>query len=155
MRNKQIAIFILIVLAFVWYQVNQAAKQLKFGVGKISNFSFKGGAISWIQGINVTNGNRFPIPIRSVNILNSVNGQEVGSSILQSPTVISGSATTVLNIAVNIPYFDLINLGLGIVSVIKSGLFNMRFKGTLNSLLITAPIDSTFKVDIQSFKNLF
>lgn len=154
MSNRNIAIFVLIILAVVWYQVNQAAKQLRFGAGKLSNFSFKGGAISWTQGINVTNGNRFGIPIRSVNIVNLINGQEVGSSILQAPQVISGGGTTELKVAVNVPYFDLIGLGIAIVNTIKTGVFNMTFRGTLNSVLITAPINSAFKIDITSFKNL-
>lgn len=155
MNNRNIAIFVLIILAFVWYQVNQAAKQLKFGAGKLSNFSFKGGAISWTQGINITNGNRFSIPIRSVNIVNLINGQEVGSSILNAPQVISGGATTELKVSVNVPYFDLVGLGLAVISTIKTGIFNMTFRGTLNSLLITAPINSAFRIDISSFKSIF
>jgi hypothetical protein len=155
MKSKNIVLLTLAILGFFWYQANLAARALRFSAGRITDFSFKNGAISFIQSINVTNGNRFPIPIRSVNIINLINGQEVGTSILTAPTVIRGGATTELRIAVNIPYFDLLGLGLAVVSVIKTGVFNMTFRGNLNSLLITAPINQAFKIDISQFKNIF
>jgi hypothetical protein len=149
---KSATLFILSAIGIFIIAIVQASKSLTYAAGKLANFSVKGGVVSWTQGIIITNGSNVPIPINSVNIRNFINGQEIGSTILQGMQLIR-SGKNELIFTVTIPYTDLLNVGLGIYSVIKTGKFNMRFLGTLNSFFLPINVDQSIIVDFKKTLN--
>jgi LEA14-like dessication related protein len=147
-ENKKYIIWaILAALALYFYRVFNAAQKLTFNVGSISKFSLKGGVVSWIQNIKVTNGDFVPIPIRSVSVQNYFGSSYIGTSILDSPTLIAGSSTTDLPLQVKISYADLIKAGLEIFSIGKK--VSISFKGEVNSIGVSIPLNETFLIDFS------
>lgn len=145
----RIIVITLVVIIIAYYlKVATAVQNLGFGVGKVKNFKF-GSQITWNQEILITNGDVVDIPINSVSLLNYLGKYQVGSTILENKQIIKAKATNSIIFKVVIPYTDLLAAGAAAVSAVKSGVFELRLKGQLNSLLLNPQIDQKFKIDIN------
>jgi hypothetical protein len=138
--------------AYYVSRIIAAARRLHFSLGRISNFSLKGNAVSWTQYINVRNGDRVSIPITSVNLFNYVGGQNIGTSILEGGTfMIPSQSTAALPVRIHIPLIDLAMGVQTVIQMVKSGTFQMRLDGTVSSLGVSIPLSQSFQFTIPKF----
>jgi hypothetical protein len=136
---------LLALLAWYYYRLATAAKNLGFTKGAMSEFkvSLKDGFITWIQGINVINGQSVGIPIRNAGILVSSGGTQVGYAILENPVTLSPGLTE-MPLRIIIPLQNLLPLGFSVVEQFKAGNINARLSGTINSVGISYPLNQDF-----------
>lgn len=149
---KRLLIVLALLVAYYIHKLIQAAKNLRFSLGRLSSFSLKGNAVSWTQYINITNGEPVAIPVTSVNLLNYVGGQNIGSSVLEGGSFrIAPRSTTAMPIRISIPLIDLAWGVQSVIEMVKSGSFSMRLQGNVGSLGISIPVDQSFKFQIPKF----
>lgn len=143
-------LFIGLVVAVVFYysRIIRAAKNLKFSAGKLKSFNLKGGDISWIQLVNVQNGDATPIPVTAANVQPWVGLTQIGSCYLKKSSIIAGRSTTALEFQVNVPYVDLLYLGLEVASAFQSGKLTFDLKGYVNAVGVDVPINEKFNINI-------
>lgn len=147
-KTKYIILSIVAFLGFYLWRVFQASQTLDFKVSGIRNFSLKGGYVSWTQNIAITNGDFTPIPVRSVSVVNYLGATQAGTSILEAPFVIAGRSTTIMPLKVTIPFDATIGGILSIINQIKSGSLNLTFRGDINTVGVTIPLNQTFKITL-------
>lgn len=147
-KNKKYFLYgILALVGIYYYRLFNAAQKLAFNIGKIQKFSLKGGVVSWVQNIKVTNGDFVPIPIRSVSVQNYIGKNFIGTSILENPTMLLGRSTTDLPLQVTISFADFLKAGLGLASQIKTKNISITFRGEVNSVGVSIPLNETFSID--------
>lgn len=150
-KAKSLIIGVIVLVLIYAYRVFEASKTLVFGAGKISKVSLKNGTLSWLQVVTITNGDFTPIPVRSVSISNYIGSVFVGSSILQTPFVISGSGVSLMPLLIQIPLTNLFATALSTYQQIKNGSMKMRFAGEISSIGVSIPLDQTFILNIPKF----
>jgi hypothetical protein len=151
-RAKNILLIAALGAAYYFSRIIAAARKLHFSLGRITNFSLKGNAVSWTQYINVRNGDPVSIPVTSVNLFNYVGGQNIGSSILEGGTFwIPARGTGALPIRIHIPLIDLAMGVQAVINMIKNGTFTMRLEGTISSFGATIPLNQSFQFTIPKF----
>lgn len=139
------------VLLLVWYytKIANAAMNLGFSKGRMYGFKFslKDGFVTWVQGINIINGDFVGIPIRSAGVMVSSGGHEIGYAILEQPFFIEPSTISELKLRVIIPLQNLPGLGFSLVNQIKAGKVNAAFTGSISSIGVNYPLNQTFNLD--------
>lgn len=142
-----------IVLLLVWYysKIANAAMNLGFSKGRMYDFKFslKEGYVTWIQGINVINGDFVGIPIRSAGVMVSSGGAQIGYAVLEGPSFIEPSTISELKLRVIIPLQNLLGLASSLVNQIKAGKVNASFAGTINSIGVTYPLNQSYNLDFS------
>ncbi len=149
-QNRKLIIWGVIILV-VWYylKIANAAVNLGYSKGRMYdfNFSLKDGFVTWVQGVNVINGDWIGIPIRSAGVLVKTGTTEVGYAILEEPFMIAGSTISELKLRVIIPIQNLFKLGQGLWSQVQAGKISASMTGTINSIGVTYPLNEHFTLD--------
>jgi LEA14-like dessication related protein len=154
MKIKNIVYIVIIVLIIYYFRLGSAARNFRYGIGSVKNFSLKGGGISWTQGIVIVNGDIVSVPIRSLNVVNYVGNTEVGTSILDDQFTIAGNGASEMPVKIFLPYISLLGIGQELQNTLRSGNFRLRFKGSISTIGVNIPIDQTFPVLIPKFNTI-
>lgn len=147
MNLKLIVILILIVLVIYYYRIARAAKTLRFTPGKVSNFSLKGG-ISWTQTVKAVNTDPTSIPVMYASIKPVFGLSQIGSASLKEARIIRGGTITEIDFLIQIPYTDLIYLGVETINALQSGKIQFQLEGSVTSVGVNVPINENFNIQI-------
>lgn len=131
-----------------YWRIYNATKLFVYGMGSVRNFSLKSGALSFTLGVTVENLARVSVPVTSVAFRNIIGNMEVGTSVLESATVIRAGSITELPIRVRIPYLSLITVVLGLRDMLRGGLLKMSLSGYIHAVGITVPYNQDLQVPI-------
>lgn len=138
-------------VAIYYYRVYRAAKALGFGMGVPQNISLKGGGLSFVIPLRVTNGSATAVPLSSVSITNYIGSTEIGYTLLQKPVWIAPRTRTDVPLSVNVPFASLISAGVTLYNQIREKEVQMTFRGSVSSLGVNVPIDQVIGVNFKGF----
>ncbi|GAB2585765.1 LEA/WHy family protein [Spirosoma areae] len=143
--NKRLIILALVVFIALWilYKVNTATR-LDYQIGLPKEISLKGGQLSFLLPLRVINPSGGTINLKGVQADINTAGQYLGRATIDSPVRIGPRQETVINVAVAVQYFDLVNAAGGIWTTLKGGKVGLEIDGLIYAEGFQIPIKNGF-----------
>lgn len=135
------------IILFYWFKI-RAAQRLVFSIGLPTKFSPKGGELSFIQNINVTNADALNISINGVDLDVYYGKTILGKATISENISIEGNSDTILPVRVAIPFYQLFNVIPDIKTTISTKIVRLAFEGRISAEGISIPYDQEFTVTI-------
>lgn len=150
--KKSFILLVLIVILALWvlYKVN-TAQRLDYQIGLPKQISLQGGQLSFLLPMRVINPSGGTINLKGVQADVNTAGQYLGRATIDSPVVIGPRSETVINVAVGVQYFDLLNATKGILTTLKGGKVGLEIDGLIYAEGFQIPIKNSFDFTLPTF----
>lgn len=150
--KKSFILIILIVMLALWilYKVN-TAQRLDYQIGLPKQISLQGGQLSFLLPMRVINPSGGTINLKGVQADVNTAGQYLGRATIDSPVTIGPRSETVINVAVGVQYFDLLNAAKGVLTTLKGGKVGLEIDGLIYAEGFQIPIKNSFDFTLPTF----
>lgn len=142
MKARNLIIVAIAAIAVYYLRIVSAVKtSIDVSPGKLSNFSFKGGQISWTQNIEIVNTSGVSIPVTGANIYVSFGTSQIGTATILSRSVIRPNATSIIPTLVRISYWSIPAIATELLNLLRTGNIKVRMQGYISAVGATVPLD--------------
>lgn len=142
MKKNHIIIGLIALVAVYYARVYAAVKNhISAKAGKMKNLSFKGGSMTWIQELAVSNTSNVSIPITGANIAVIFGKSEIGTARIYSRAVVAAKSVSPVPVQIEISLWSLPAAVGELINIINTGFIKVSLTGVISAVGITTPIN--------------